>query len=216
MIAPIEVLFLLLQNKHETITEVGGDVVGKQPHANICGAKTRSGLPCRNRPMANGRCRMHGGKSTGPPKGNKNALKTGEYETIWLDTLDTEERELYNLINTDVLKQIEEELRLITIRERRMLQRIEKLRQAGDLTIVKHAQGLEKGKMTDLREREGTLGQIQAIEEALTRVQEKKARLLELKHKVTTEIGEGDDGNLASLAAVIRESAKLVKRHVQS
>jgi len=209
-------LFLLLQNKHETITEVGGDVVGKQPHANICGAKTRSGLPCRNRPMANGRCRMHGGKSTGPPKGNKNALKTGEYETIWLDTLDTEERELYNLINTDVLKQIEEELRLITIRERRMLQRIEKLRQAGDLTIVKHAQGLEKGKMTDLREREGTLGQIQAIEEALTRVQEKKARLLELKHKVTTEIGEGDDGNLASLAAVIRESAKLVKRHVQS
>src|SRR5690606_24636193 len=128
MIAPIEVLFLLLQNKHETITEVGGDVVGKQPHANICGAKTRSGLPCRNRPMANGRCRMHGGKSTGPPKGNKNALKTGEYETIWLDTLDTEERELYNLINTDVLKQIEEELRLITIRERRMLQRREKLR----------------------------------------------------------------------------------------
>src|SRR5262249_34933358 len=25
--------------------------------------------------MANGRCRMHGGKSTGAPKGNKNALK---------------------------------------------------------------------------------------------------------------------------------------------
>lgn len=29
--------------------------------------------------MANGRCRMHGGKSTGPPKGNKNALKHGFY-----------------------------------------------------------------------------------------------------------------------------------------
>lgn len=194
---------------------------GNKPHAKRCGAKTRSGEPCKNWAMPNGRCRMHGGKSTGPRqpekmRKNKNAVKTGEYETIWLDTLDTEERELYNLINTDVLKQIEEELRLITIRERRMLQRIEKLRQSGDLTIVKHAQGLEKGKMTDLREREGTLGQIQAIEEALTRVQEKKARLLELKHKVTTEIGEGDGGNLASLAAVIRESAKLVKRHVQS
>lgn len=32
------------------------------PHA-ICGAKTRSGKKCQARPMANGRCRMHGGKS---------------------------------------------------------------------------------------------------------------------------------------------------------
>lgn len=31
-----------------------------QGHA-ICGAKTRSGAPCRSRPMPNGRCRMHGG-----------------------------------------------------------------------------------------------------------------------------------------------------------
>src|SRR5262245_59800561 len=29
--------------------------------------------------MPNGRCRMHGGKSTGAPKGNQNALKHGRY-----------------------------------------------------------------------------------------------------------------------------------------
>ena len=29
--------------------------------------------------MRNGRCRLHGGKSTGPPKGNKNAFKHGRY-----------------------------------------------------------------------------------------------------------------------------------------
>jgi hypothetical protein len=29
--------------------------------------------------MANGRCRMHGGKSLGAPKGNSNALKHGLY-----------------------------------------------------------------------------------------------------------------------------------------
>jgi hypothetical protein len=29
--------------------------------------------------MPNGRCRLHGGKSTGPPKGNQNALKHGRY-----------------------------------------------------------------------------------------------------------------------------------------
>ncbi|WP_369293602.1 HGGxSTG domain-containing protein, partial [Bacillus cereus] len=31
---------------------------------NKCGAKSRrTGLPCNNYPMPNGRCRMHGGKS---------------------------------------------------------------------------------------------------------------------------------------------------------
>lgn len=37
-----------------------------------CGARTRSGSPCRSPAMPNGRCRMHGGKSTGPsPEGRK-------------------------------------------------------------------------------------------------------------------------------------------------
>lgn len=31
-----------------------------------CGAKTRRGTACVNPSMKNGRCRMHGGKSTGP------------------------------------------------------------------------------------------------------------------------------------------------------
>lgn len=181
----------------------------KQPHANYCGARTRSGLPCRNRAMANGRCRMHGGKSTGPPKGNKNAVKTGEHETIWMDALDPEERVLFHVVDTDVLKQIDEELRLITIRERRMLQRIERLRAAGDFTIVRQTVGIEKGKKTNLQEAEGTLGQIQAIEEALTRVQEKKAKLLELKHKIETANGKteepADDGFLEALEAKAAE-----------
>jgi hypothetical protein len=29
--------------------------------------------------MPNGRCRMHGGKSPGAPRGNKNAYKHGRY-----------------------------------------------------------------------------------------------------------------------------------------
>lgn len=46
-----------------------------------CGAKTRSGTPCKNYAMANGRCRLHGGKSTGAPpekmKKNSNARTHG-------------------------------------------------------------------------------------------------------------------------------------------
>ncbi len=44
-----------------------------------CGARTRSGKPCRSAAMPNGRCRMHGGPSPGAPKGNKNALVHGLY-----------------------------------------------------------------------------------------------------------------------------------------
>lgn len=38
------------------------------PMQALCGAHCRTtGEPCKNHPMANGRCRMHGGKSTGRP-----------------------------------------------------------------------------------------------------------------------------------------------------
>lgn len=38
------------------------------PMQALCGAHCRTtGLPCKNFQMANGRCRMHGGKSTGRP-----------------------------------------------------------------------------------------------------------------------------------------------------
>jgi hypothetical protein len=45
--------------------------------ARRCGAKTRRGTACQGPAMPNGRCRMHGGKSPGAPKGNKNAWKHG-------------------------------------------------------------------------------------------------------------------------------------------
>jgi hypothetical protein len=46
-----------------------------------CGAKTRSGAPCKS-PTVHGkkRCRMHGGApGSGAPRGNQNALKHGLY-----------------------------------------------------------------------------------------------------------------------------------------
>lgn len=66
-----------------------------------CGAKTRTNeqRPCRQAAMANGRCRFHGGMSTGPrtEKGKKRAraavLKHGFYtrksaeERVFLRTL---------------------------------------------------------------------------------------------------------------------------------
>jgi hypothetical protein len=41
---------------------------GNEGHAKPakCGARTRAGHPCGRYAMSNGRCRMHGGLSTGP------------------------------------------------------------------------------------------------------------------------------------------------------
>ncbi|WP_367576952.1 HGGxSTG domain-containing protein [Pseudoponticoccus marisrubri] len=38
---------------------------------------TRAQKPCLSPAMANGRCRMHGGRSPGAPRKNSNALKHG-------------------------------------------------------------------------------------------------------------------------------------------
>lgn len=45
-----------------------------------CLAKNRRGTPCQAPAMVGKRrCRLHGGKSTGAPKGSQNALKHGRY-----------------------------------------------------------------------------------------------------------------------------------------
>jgi hypothetical protein len=52
-----------------------------------CGARTRVGAPCKGPAMLNGRCRMHGGASTGPrtPEGLQRIVKArtvhGAYST---------------------------------------------------------------------------------------------------------------------------------------
>lgn len=82
-----------------------------------CGAKTRSGQTCRNRAMQNGRCRMHGGKATGAPTGNRNAATPG---SIYSRYFTEEEKDLAAQIE---LGKVDEELRLTRIRLMRALAR---------------------------------------------------------------------------------------------
>ena len=50
-----------------------------------CGAQTRSDRPCRNFAGPNGRCRMHGGKSTGPrtSEGKSVAAQNGRKHGVY-------------------------------------------------------------------------------------------------------------------------------------
>jgi len=43
-----------------------GNPAGDPSTALRCGARTRKGTPCNGPALHNGRCRMHGGTSTGP------------------------------------------------------------------------------------------------------------------------------------------------------
>ena len=63
--------------KKKPILLKNGNPQGNPMNALRCGAKTRKQTPCRAPAMANGRCRMHGGKSTGPrtPKGLERSRK---------------------------------------------------------------------------------------------------------------------------------------------
>lgn len=83
--------------------------------ADICGAKTRSGGVCQSPAMPNGRCRLHGGKSTGAPKGHTNSRKPG---SLYSDFYTDEEKEIAAEIE---LESVDEELKLCKIRLRRAM-----------------------------------------------------------------------------------------------
>ena len=51
--------------------------------------------------MKNGRCRMHGGKSSGAPKGNQNALKHGNYTAAAQAALREQKRETRRILEIE-------------------------------------------------------------------------------------------------------------------
>jgi len=172
-----------------------------------------------------GKCKLHGGCARGKP-GNRNAVTTGESLAVYLDVLTEKERQIYHSVITDKLVQLDSEIRLCEFRERWMLNRITELREAEytkvgyteeEETIAVDPASYKakpvENKEEEKRAREeglvlvksvhqvratyeGTLGQIQNIEDALTRIQSRKARLLDLKHKFEGE----DKGNTDAVA----------------
>ena len=117
--------------------------------------------------------------ATGPPE-NKNAVKTGEFETLFFDCLEPDEQKLIQAVQPD-----KEQLKLL---EQTSYpeddQGEDELEKAPPgMSVTKYKSGMEKGKPTLLREYEGILGQIQSIEDALTRVQARRQRAIEALHK---------------------------------
>jgi len=181
------------------------------------GSAPRRGAPKGNKnavgnrggaPPGNQNARGNRGGPGGPP-GNKKAVTTGEYETIWFDSLEEDEQELLEQVDTDPVQQANEAILLLSIRERRMLQRIRRLMegltekqrrvlwelkgikevmtvhdertgQTKTIPITKHQLVESEIEETEYR----AIDDIIKLEEALTRVQDKKLKAIELKNKL--------------------------------
>ncbi|OFI48829.1 hypothetical protein BG261_05420 [Floricoccus tropicus] len=74
-----------------------------------------------------GNANAQGNKGGAPPVRNKNALKTGEFETIYFDMLEDDEKEIVASISNDPFSILNETLTLERVRQRRMLKRIKNL-----------------------------------------------------------------------------------------
>ncbi|MEK4853875.1 phage terminase small subunit [Paenibacillus sp. FSL H7-0756] len=162
-------------------------------------------------PPGNQNAKGNSGGAGGPP-GNKKAVTTGEHETIWLDTLTETEQQLIDHVDTDPIIQANESLFLLTIRERRMMQRIKSLMDGlseternvfYELKAIKEVATIHDEKtgitkripharnemMESKIEERGfrKLDDIVKLEEALTRIQDKKIRAIELKNRLTDD-----------------------------
>ncbi|MED4408291.1 phage terminase small subunit [Bacillus licheniformis] len=147
-----------------------------------------------------------GNRGGAAPKGNKNSVRTGEYETIMWDFLNEDERQLFGEIETDPLFQIDLTIRELSLRERRMMQRIsrienglsekqrrvlQQMRKVKDIVQTSDKNGLvkpvpvmnERLVVTEIEETEmRAIDDILNIEEALTRVTDKRLKAIRQKY----------------------------------
>lgn len=186
-----------------------------------CRRLNRKGLPCGN-PKGHGTdhpgtgaCSNHGGSSAGAPKGNKNALATGEYETIHVSALTEAERGLYESLDVQPRAQVEGQIRLLSVREHRILLRIKRIEEDdvdgfGISSVTTHNGWNVKGKVDfSVVERTTTLDTVQRLEDALTRVQAQKLKAVDQLRAILKE-NPPDSGGLDAIVQAINRSAQKI------
>lgn len=116
-----------------------------------------------------------GNPNASAPKGNKNALRTGEHESIFLETMTDEEKNLYSNLSEDPFFVMTEEIRLLKIRQLRMMKRI----QAAESGLTEH----EFEYLQELRGRtkvlESTKKQKSELELVVTEIKEHRIRKID-------------------------------------
>ena len=131
-----------------------------------CGAKTRSGEPCKRHAVpGSSKCKLHGGAASKANKANKHAAKPG---SIYSQFLTDEENDVLASID---LGRVDDELRLTRIRLMRALARENEF--GNELEI--DSEKIEDGEMattSKVRDYSGLIDRLTARVESLERTKE--------------------------------------------
>lgn len=148
-----------------------------------------------------------GNKGGGAPVGNKNSVTTGEFESIFFDSLSDEEATLIQVIDMDKYNLLKHELQLLTVREYRMMKKIEKIKtstrglnvkdvtkrklESKTIPLAQDEEGAsienKKGKYVEEETTTHTISDFELLhklEEALTRIQARKIVCINLLSKM--------------------------------
>lgn len=140
-----------------------------------CGAKTRSGEPCKKAPLeGKTRCANHGGKSTGPKnqRGNKNAAKPG---SIYSQYLTPEEQIVFDSME---LGKVDDELKLTRIRLARALAKEQERPEIDAITIREGGKGVGFVPMEKSFKRRDYVGIIDKLTARIESLERTRAELL--------------------------------------
>lgn len=143
-----------------------------------------------------------GNKGGHAPTGNQNAVTTGEYANIFNTVLDEDEKNILESELEGTKETLLQEIKILTIREKRMLARIKTLKDKNrDMTVMKiHKDG--NGTSTEVAH---TLHLINKVEEGLTRVQETKRRDLELLYRMNNDKNNSEGKSFVELVDDVYE-----------
>lgn len=134
-----------------------------------------------------------------------------------MSALPHEQRSLYETLDTSPIAQAEQNLRLTSIREHRILIRINNVLAAdedgfGISTIQTHLGWNVKGKVDfSVAERTSTLSSVMHLEDALTRVQALKAKGIDQLRNCLLD-NPPESGNLDAIVSAIDRSAQAEAR----
>lgn len=146
-----------------------------------------------------------GNSRASPPKGNRNAVKTGEFEKIYFDLLSDDEKSIYSA-DFSLSERLEQDIQELTMRKYRMMKRIKNSESGLDLVESEklyelrgrkqYVDSVKGGKkisievpqvtMTEMKEKSiRKIEDILRIEDALTRISNQLTRTIKQLEEIT-------------------------------
>ena len=175
-----------------------------------------TGPPKKSRGAPPGNVNSVGNKGGAAPPGNQNNFKHGGYAAILFDTLDEKEQSLIGQMEPNEEQMLVDEINLLTVRERRIMQRIQEYQKApvaiSSTVRTEHKRAFDSPEdeqlyneriqeKIDAKERlpgreytthtttEASYSIVLKLEEALTRCQAQKQRAIDSLNKIRQSQG---------------------------